>query len=199
MHVAGGRHRNAQTLDPGHPVREALSVRSPTLVPLRQPPQLDASDCRLYLEHAPIGAERLMDPAESRRMWPVVHGIMALTMILVRPHALPQRGIVGCHHTALATGGKDFVLTERPRAYVTDRSHRPAVVRGAVRLGTVLDHYDVALACERHDGIHVARPAGEMNQENRLRARGKHRRDGFGRQILGILIDVGEHWRCPSV
>ena len=62
---------------------------------------------------------------------------------------------------------------------------RPSVA-GAVRLRAVLDHHDAARARERHDRIHVGRPAGEMDDNDRSRAVRQHRRDRFGRDIAAV-------------
>src|SRR5439155_267894 len=67
----------------------------------------------------------------------------------------------------------------------------------AVRLCAILDHFEVALAGEFHDGIHFARPAREMHRNDRPRSGSQHRADGLGGEVLARGIDFGTH-RCAA-
>src|SRR5690606_36716468 len=99
-------------------------------------------------------------PAEAGRVRALVHGLPALTVILVGPHPRPQRFVRGGDHAAFSAGGHDLVLAEGPCADVADGSDGPAHVLRTVCLRAILDHVDHALAGLLHDRIHLARPAG---------------------------------------
>lgn len=49
------------------------------------------------------------------------------------------------------------------------RSNRAAFVSRSVRLGAILDHNKLVPLCQRHDFIHSARPASEMDGDDSFR------------------------------
>src|SRR5690606_41955500 len=106
-------------------------------LPIRHAPQLDAADGSLDLDHAPIGAERFVQPAIARRMLAFVDSIPRLAVVLVRPHAFPELWIIGRDHAALAARGHDLVLAKRPGAHMADGTHRAPLVARAMGLGAI--------------------------------------------------------------
>ena len=100
--------------------------------------KLDAAKHRLHLDHPPVGAKALVQPAKTRRMRARVNRIPAFAMVLAGPHPAPQVAVIGGDHAALAAGGHDLVLTERPRANMADRADHPPLVTRTMGLGASL-------------------------------------------------------------
>src|SRR3546814_16158145 len=69
-------------------------IGRPRTRPFRHAAKLDAADRGLHLQHSPIGADALMQPAETRRVRAFIDRVPALAMILERPHARPEIAIV---------------------------------------------------------------------------------------------------------
>src|SRR3546814_10391678 len=90
-------------------------IGRPRTRPFRHAAKLDAADRGLHLQHSPIGADALMQPAETRRVRAFIDSVTALAMILERPHARPELAIVARHHAALADGGYELVQIGRAR------------------------------------------------------------------------------------
>src|SRR5690606_39127120 len=115
---------------------------------------------------APVRAERMMDPAETWRMLLLIHRLPRFPVVLVGPHRIPECPVIGGDHATLAPGGHDLVLAEGPRTDMPDAAHCPALVSRAMGLGTLLDHIQLVLSSQRHDRIHVARPASQMDTDD---------------------------------
>ncbi|MNZ80622.1 hypothetical protein D3C78_992640 [compost metagenome] len=49
------------------------------------------------------------------------------------------------------------------------------------------------LGGQRHDRVHVARPAGQMHADHRTGTRRQYRADGLGGDVLRVAIHLGEH------
>ena len=178
---------------------DGMGIRGAPCRPLGHATQLDATDNRLHLQHPPVGAEAFMQPAETRRVLPFIHGLVALAMVLVLPHRAPQRLVVGRDHAALAARGHDLVLAKRPGADVADRAHGPALVTRSVRLRAVFDHSEPMRIGQRHDRIHVARPTGQMHGDHRLGAVRDRLGNAGCRQIATVGLHIGKHWNCASI
>ena len=160
--------------------------------------KLDAAKHRLHLDHPSVGAKALVQPAKTRRMRARVNRIPAFAMVLAGPHPAPQVAVIGGDHAALAAGGHDLVLTERPRANMADRADHPPLVTRTMGLGAILDHLQPVASGQRHDRIHVAGPARQMHHHHGTGARGQHGGDGLGGQIAAVAIAIGEHRRCTG-
>ena len=178
---------------------DASRVRVPGAGPFRHVPQLDPADRRLHLDHAPVGAEALVQPAEARRVLTLVHRVPAFPVVLIRPHALPKIVVVDSDHSAFASSRHDLVLAEGPRADVADRADAAASIAGAVCLCAVLDHLDPARARKLHDRIHVRRIAAEVNDDDRAGAIGQHRPDCFSRDVAAIALHIGKDGDCSGI
>src|SRR3546814_19175750 len=72
-------------------------IGRPRTRPFRHAAKLDAADRGLHLQHSPIGADALMQPAETRRVRAFIDRVPALAMTLERPNARPrsEKGRVG--------------------------------------------------------------------------------------------------------
>src|SRR3546814_4479694 len=57
-------------------------IGRPRTRPFRHAAKLDAADRGLHLQHSPIGADALMQPAETRRVSAFIDRVPALAMIL---------------------------------------------------------------------------------------------------------------------
>src|SRR3546814_10637903 len=119
-------------------------IGRPRTRPFRHAAKLDAADRGLHLQHSPICADALMQPAETRRVRAFIDRVPALDMILERPHARPEIAIVARHHAAFTAGGHDLVLAEGPGADMADRPDAAPLVARAMRLRAILDHLDTA-------------------------------------------------------
>jgi len=62
-----------------------------------------------------------------------------------------------------------------------------------VGLGAVLDYAKPSLPGHLHDGIHLARPSGQMDGDDRPGSRREDRSDRLGGEVLAYRINVGEH------
>ena len=192
--------RDLRHPQPGQAARafpEPAGVGQAAGVPAGHTAELDAADHRLGLHHPPVAAEALVQPAEARPVLALVDRLPALAVVLQRPHARPQPALVGGDHAALAAGGHDLVLAERPGPDMADGAHRAALVARPVGLGAVLDDLQAALGGQGHDRVHVAGPAGQVHADHRPGARGQHRADARGGDVLRIAVDLGEH-RCGA-
>src|SRR5690606_90567 len=118
---------------------ENRGIAPPEAQPFRQALELAASDRRLHLGHAPVGAERFVHPAEARWVLASMHRIVALAVILVRPGGAPKILVGGGQKAAFAGRGHDLVLAEGEGRHIAEAADWPAVVRRTVRLRAVLD------------------------------------------------------------
>src|SRR5437868_6084505 len=125
-------------------------------------------------------------------MLTMVNRIVTLAMVLEAPGSLPYAGIVGGEHAAFTTGGKDLVLAERESADIAHGANLSPLILRPDRLGAVFNDPDSMFARKFYDGIHVARPACEMNRDHCLSARRQRRADGFGSDYLANAIDIGD-------
>ena len=134
--------------------------------PVRHTLELDTADDGLHFHHAPVGAEALVQPAKTRRVFAVVNGIVAFAVVFISPHFQPQCFIVGGDHAAFAAGGHDFVLAKRPSAHMADGADGAAFIAGTVRLGAIFNHPQLMFFGQRHNGIHLSGHAGQMHHDN---------------------------------
>src|SRR5690606_31575710 len=163
MHIIRRYHR--------HPQRRMLTAGIPDLLriartrrgPVSHTLELDPPDHRLHLGHPPVGTKALMQPAEPRRMLLLVYRIPGLTVILVRPHALPQLAVIGGHHATLTARSHDLVLAERPGTHMADGANRTALVARTMGLGAILDHIQPALLGQLHDRVHITGQIGRAH------------------------------------
>ena len=80
-----------------------------------------------------------------------------------------------------------------------DTADHTALVARPMRLSAILDYIDVVRFCERHDGIHIARPACEVNTDDRPGARREHGLDRLGSNVLTFAIDIREYRNGPGI
>src|SRR5262249_33101684 len=151
------------------------------------------ADGRLHLGHPAICSEAVMHPAELRGRGSKMRRTVILPMIFVAPCCFEDLFIVGGDHPSFATGRHDLVLAERESAGITDRADFPAVVSGSMRLGAILQHFQLVLPREFQNRIQIARPAREVNSDNRASTWRKHALDGSGSQVLALPVDVGKY------
>src|SRR5690625_2625912 len=124
--------------------------------------QLNASNCSLDFKHSPVGAEAFMEPAESRRVIPLIYRLVTFSVVLERPSLPPCGLIVHCQKTAFSASRDDFILTEAESSEVTKTTHRPIVNHGSMRLRSIFDYTKVVVGCELHQRRHVNWPAPQM-------------------------------------
>ena len=107
--------------------------------------------------------------------------------------------IVGDHGAALAIGAQVLTGVEAETTQVAHTAGPPALVLGAMGLGGILDHHQVAPAGDLQNRIHVGRLAIEMHRNNGFRF---GRDGGFDlRGVDGVRrgVDVHENRRGPGV
>src|SRR5882672_10372338 len=114
-----------------------------------------------------------MHPAKSCGILMIVKSIVTLAMVLEAPGALLNRFVVGGEHAAFAARRHDFVLTKRERRYVSEAAYRAAFIVGAVGLRAIFYHFQSACSREFQNGIHITRPACQMDGHNGLRPGGE--------------------------
>jgi len=167
--------------------------------PLGQMLEHEASDGGLHLGEPVVGAGSLAHPAEGGGPVCVAARLRGtLAVVLVGPHGLPEVTPGGGDHAALAAGGQDLVLAEGEAADDSHAADGPAPVEGAVGLGAVLDDRKASVFGEGEDAVHLAGPASEVHEDDRLGPTGEHRRDCLRSQVLAIAVDVGEDGRGAS-
>ena len=147
----------------------------------------------LKLGHAPVRAERLVQPAKPGRMLSLVDRFPGFAVILVGPHPRPECVIVRRDHSPLSARGHDLVLAERPSADVTDRTDGATPPACAVCLRAILDDLQPVFARQRHDRVHVGHRAADVDDDDGTGTRSQHRANGFGRQALSVPVHVGKH------
>ena len=115
-----------------------------------------------------------------------------LAEVADRAHAGGQRLVIRHDHPALARGD-DLVRVEAEAADVAESAHPASLVRGAGRLGGVLDHRKPRRPRQLEERIHVHRVAEEMHRKDRLGAG----RDALGHlghiDVVRLRVDVREH------
>ena len=125
-------------------------------------------------------------------MLAVVDGVPIFAVIFVAPSSAPKIFAIRDEHASFAAGRDDLVLAKRERPHVSDRTDRLTFVGRSVSLSAILDHEQTAIVSEVHDRVHVARPAGDMDRDDRLRLGCECRFNRLGRKISADRIDVGE-------
>src|ERR1039458_4547808 len=95
---------HTQARHSGELIRQDLSVLAANGEPLRKLFELNSTNRRLHFAQTPICPKRFMEPAESRSVFPMVNRLVALSVILQRPHRVPQFGRVCRYHASLAGG-----------------------------------------------------------------------------------------------
>jgi len=76
--------------------------------------------------------------------------------------------LVGRDQHAAARGGDDLVAVEREGAHQAEGARRPPFVRGAQRLGCILDHRHVVARTGRQDRVQVRALAVEVHGDDGL-------------------------------
>ena len=181
---------------------QELRVAGPLPMPVAEVLQLTQAENRLHRRHAHVGSKALVQPTEARLLLPRLDGGSRFSVILEAPCGIPQPVVVNGQEPSLPARRDDLVLTERKDGDIAERTDRTALVFGTVSLGTVLNQPQIVLLSQFGDGIHVAGPAGEMHNDNRLGPRGQLGGDRVGGQVLAIGVDVGEYgcssrqWHC---
>src|SRR5205085_6267412 len=113
-------------------------VAGPRIGPGIELGELDEADRGLDSGEAPVGADRIVEPAEQAGMdCGRVHLLPALAMVLIRPGPFPEIAVPEAGEAALAAGADDLVLAERKGRRVAEASGRPAFNRSALRLRAI--------------------------------------------------------------
>lgn len=183
---------NADTGNVGEPGPQDVCPTPADRDPFGQVPQLNAADRGLHFGQPPVGAKRFMQILERARVRAVVNGVPAFAVVLVTPRLLPQGIVVGGDEAAFTRRRHDLVLTEREGIDMPDRTDGSAFVERAVSLGTIFNHRDAMLVRELHQRVHVARPTGEMDGDDRLGLRRYDGTNGLNGEILAVTIKVGD-------
>src|ERR1700681_4507280 len=137
-----------------------------------------------------------MQPTKTWEVVLGVHSRVTFAVISQAPGARPNVWVVGNQHAALATGGHDLVLAERKSCRISQRANWPAFVSRALRLRTILDHPQIAFFRERENSIHFARPAGQMDNDNRPGPRCHDALNGFGCDVLTLRVYISADRAC---
>ncbi len=105
----------------------------------------------------------------------------------------PTPPVVGGQRHAAAIGVERLQRLEAEEAGITERADVASFVRGAERMGTILDDSEIVPSRNSHHAIHVAREAVEMRRHDgaRVGCDGAFERVGIETERLGIHI--GEH------
>ncbi|MNT53936.1 hypothetical protein D3C72_1910590 [compost metagenome] len=82
---------------------------------------------------------------------------------------------------------------------MADGTDRAAFVQRAMGLGAIFNDLEVILRSQRHDRIHVARPAGQVHADHRPGAFTQHRANSLSANVLGVDIDIGKYRHCPRI
>ena len=119
-------------------------------------------------------------------------GIVAHAM---QREPLEARRILGPpreNHAALAG---DYVLghIKAETAEIADGPNRAAVIAAFDGMGAVLDHSQVMMLRQGHQGAHIAGTARKMHRQDGARARGDARRHRGRIEVEGHGIHIGEH------
>src|SRR3546814_18402964 len=96
-------------------------IGRPRTRPFRNAAKLDAADRGLHLQPSPIGADALMQPAETRRVRAFIDRARAIAMILERPHAISAIALVARHHPTFAPARPDIVIAARGSDWCRER------------------------------------------------------------------------------
>ena len=118
---------------------------------------------------------------------------MGFAMVFKRPNNIPEFRARCVHHSALAGGGHDLVLTKAPSRHIAETANRLTMDASPVSLSTVFDHSDAVGAGEITDGRHVCGPSTQMHYSNGFSAWGDQGSDGGGSNRARLGIHVGEH------
>ena len=81
------------------------------------------------------------------------------------------------HRSGVAKGAEIFAGIETERRGIADRSDALSAPASAVRLGCVFDHFQIVLARDLHDRVHVARLAVKVDRDDGFRPRRDRRLD----------------------
>jgi len=184
-------HTDGRTIGQGF--SEQQGVAGADGGPLGQPLQLDATDGALQFGEAKVGAEALVYPAEAGGMLSLEDRLMGFAVVFEGPHGVPEIGMFGCDHAALAGGGEDLVLAEAPGGHIAEAAHGLSMDAGAMGLGTVFDHGETLGAGQIEDRGHVGGPAAEVHHRDGLGAGGDQRRDRVGGDGTAFSVNIGEH------
>ena len=120
-HTQSRQFRNART--------QHCRMLPAGLYPKRKFSQLQASNGRWNLRQSPICSERFMQPAKPCLMSAAIHGVVTLSVILVRPGLFVHFVGIQRDHAAFAGGCNDLVLAKRKRADISRLIRRAGLCR----------------------------------------------------------------------
>ena len=112
---------------------------------------------------------------------------------LQRVGPVAQLRVVGGEQAAFAGGRQVLAGHDREGGDVAERADPAVLVRGAVRLGGVLDDGQPVARREGEDRVHVGRQAVEVHGHDRPRPVGAERFELRGVDRERPRVDVGEH------
>jgi len=114
-------------------------------------------------------------------------------MVLELPRLAPKSLVIGCQHTAFATGGHDLVLAEREGRNITQRPDRPSFVGCPMTLCTIFNDLEIILTGQIKNRVHVARPASQMNTDNCFGTGSYASSDSISCNVLADRIHICQH------
>src|SRR5664279_4125145 len=109
MPIAFRRQRHPKCRNAAERVIEDRRVTAAEANALGQLPQEHSSHGRLHLRQTPIGAEGLVQPAESRGMLALVYSFVTLAVILETPSKLPNPVTIGSYEAPFAASREYLV------------------------------------------------------------------------------------------
>ena len=119
-------------------------------------------------------------------------------MVAEEPEPLRERRVVRHAHASLA-GRDDLVAIEREAADRAERADAATPALGSVRLRGVLEHGETVPVRDRHDRIHVARMAVQVDRDDGARPGGDPRFEACRIELPGLGIRVREHGRGRAI
>lgn len=74
-----------------------------------------------------------------------------------------------------------------------------AFVACPMSLGAIFNHLEPMRPGQRHDGVHIAHPAAQVDADHGFGLRRQHARNGLGCDVATLPVYVGEHRRSPCI
>jgi len=146
----------------------------------------------LHLGKPPVRPERLVKPAKTLGMLPIVDSIVTLPVVFKTPCATPGLLVVRGNHSAFSACSHDFVLTERESSSISHRSDRSPLVSRA--LDCAQSSITLSLcsraSCRMGSRSQASR---EVYSNDGSSARRNRRTDGICGDILRNSIHVGNY------
>jgi hypothetical protein len=163
--------------------REAGPVRVAGRRLLLEPIELAVQDGTLKFPQTIVPRDHVMlvpDPA------------LCAATVLDRPGGGGQRLVVGRDDASFA-GRQVLARLERERRQLPKGADGAGTVRRAMGMRRVFDQHEAVSIGEALESVHVGRLPGEMNRDDRPRARRDRRLDGLRIEGEGVEIDVGKN------